>query len=625
MSMFPNATATANVNVKAGGKNPSGTARTTSSASSPSFGGSSSCVGGTSGRGSSKRRMATLIDVLERCRSRGGSSSGRADRNTLTSGRGSSTSMMTAACTPRTTFDGMQQDASNDLRPAYVSANSSPSSFSSSSSSPSSSYYSSPAFASSTDSYMYPSNYMYSVMECVPTSFRPTPTSTSTTGGTPTSYAVTSLPEALPASFVSPVFAPRRRKLQPSTTKTSTSTSRGTNDHLLLDRYLPPVPAPNFDGEEGNAVGLASVAGGGTGGGGGGGGAGGIGGWRPAAATCTAAIGTGVVKDVLTLATDEDDANLAAKVRVVPFTALHCTALHCTTCIVPSCHGHWGWDLYVCICSAYMYLNSPNVHRAMSLLPSLHLHTHTHRAHPILLLALFISQHAFGRKWLYECIKESVEPTASAASAMSTSIIKPNTAVTNNTDLDGTAASSLANGSATMSIFVGDNKENVDPAREKKKRRTIPKTTNATSSTTTCRPTPSSSNTATVSLTTATHRLCLRCRHCRDETDVLRPKSVSEYHFYSKIVRWSAAHYESCPAVPPALHARYEEAKANASRGRKQFWAESAAKIGLVNIVDESGQVGHGVAFAAVDENISGGAGGTSTGVGSDGYGMVEQ
>ena len=174
-----------------------------------------------------------------------------------------------------------------------------------------------------------------------------------------------------------------------------------------------------------------------------------------------------------------------------------------------------------------------------------------------------------------------------------------------------------------MSIFVGDNKENVDPAaaRKKKKRRTNPKATKTTTSITNMTTPPLSNNTNnTVSLTSATHRLCLRCRHCRDETDVLRPKSLSEYHFYSKIVRWSSAHYESCPALPPVLQMRYEEAKANASRGRKQFWAESAAKIGLVDIVDEAGQVGHGVAFAPLEEDVNGAADGDEMTVGD--YGM---
>ena len=224
------------------------------------------------------------------------------------------------------------------------------------------------------------------------------------------------------------------------------------------------------------------------------------------------------------------------------------------------------------------------------------------------------AQHAFGRRWLYECIREPIESTASAASATGTSAIKPNATVTNTEAVGSTSASSSSfNNDIGMSIFVGDNKENVDPAaaRKKKKRRTNPKTTKPASATTgSLAPSLSNNNTNTVSLASATHRLCLRCRHCRDGTDVLRPKSLSEYHFYSKIVRWSAAHYESCPAVPPVLRMRYEEAKASASRGRKHFWAESAAKIGLVDIVDEAGQVGHGVAFAPLEEDVNGAADG---------------
>lgn len=67
---------------------------------------------------------------------------------------------------------------------------------------------------------------------------------------------------------------------------------------------------------------------------------------------------------------------------------------------------------------------------------------------------------------------------------------------------------------------------------------------------------------------------------------------------------------------------RYEEAKANASRGRKQFWAESAAKIGLVDIVDEAGRVGHGVAFASDDEDANDGAAGDGEMAVED-YGMA--
>ena len=136
------------------------------------------------------------------------------------------------------------------------------------------------------------------------------------------------LPEALPTSFVSPVFAPRHHRQsqlhEGGSSRSSSTSGSSRNDHLLLDRYLPPAPANGHDGvEEGNAGGLASVADGGgigicigSGIGSSIGGAGGIIGWRPTTATTT---GTGTAEDVLTLATDEDDANLAAKVRMLPF------------------------------------------------------------------------------------------------------------------------------------------------------------------------------------------------------------------------------------------------------------------------------------------------------------------
>jgi hypothetical protein len=112
---------------------------------------------------------------------------------------------------------------------------------------------------------------------------------------------------------------------------------------------------------------------------------------------------------------------------------------------------------------------------------------------------------------------------------------------------------------------------------------------------------PGSGAAAVLSAAAATHRLCLRCRHCRDAADVLRPKSLSEHYWYAKIVRWSANHFEGgggCAAVPPDLRVRYEEARARTSRGQKRYWAEAARSMGLVDIVDGEGRTGQGVAFA---------------------------
>ena len=187
-------------------------------------------------------------------------------------------------------------------------------------------------------------------------------------------------------------------------------------------------------------------------------------------------------------------------------------------------------------------------------------------------------QHAFGRRHLYEIVWEPIKSTTSSK-----------------------------NGNAKTKD------DDDDDGPTKKKRRTILPKKNADDDVTVTPLPPSGeqdgpgSGAATAVLsaaTTATHRLCLRCRHCRDAADVLRPKSLSEHYFYAKIVRWSANHFEGsggsggCPSVPPDLRVRYEEARARTSRGQKRYWAEAAHSIGLRNIVDKDGRVGHGVAFA---------------------------
>jgi len=185
-------------------------------------------------------------------------------------------------------------------------------------------------------------------------------------------------------------------------------------------------------------------------------------------------------------------------------------------------------------------------------------------------------QHAFGRRHLYEIVWEPIKSTTSSK-----------------------------NGNAKTKD------DDDDDGPTKKKRRTIlPKKKDDDDVTVTPLP-PSGeqdgpgSGAATAVLsaaTTATHRLCLRCRHCHDAADVLRPKSLSEHYFYAKIVRWSANHFEGtggCAAVPPDLRVRYEEARARTSRGQKRYWAEAAHSIGLRNIVDGEGREGLGVAFAA--------------------------
>jgi hypothetical protein len=106
------------------------------------------------------------------------------------------------------------------------------------------------------------------------------------------------------------------------------------------------------------------------------------------------------------------------------------------------------------------------------------------------------------------------------------------------------------------------------------------------------------STTTTVGKDVVDHRICIRCRHCRDGRDCLRPSSLSDTHFYNLLVFWANNHYERCEAVPAALRARYDEAKASKARGRKSYWTSEAHAIGLRNVVDRDGQIGSGVAFA---------------------------
>jgi len=113
-------------------------------------------------------------------------------------------------------------------------------------------------------------------------------------------------------------------------------------------------------------------------------------------------------------------------------------------------------------------------------------------------------QHAFGRKYLYEIVWEEIASTSTT-----------------------TSSSSPKNGNANTKADDGD-------GPTKKKRRTIAKK-KADDGDDVVTPRPPSGEQDGSGAAAATHRLCLRCRHCRDSADVLRPKSLSEHYFYSKI------------------------------------------------------------------------------------------
>eukprot|EP00957_Ditylum_brightwellii_P190441 14496865-Ditylum_brightwellii.AAC.1 len=50
------------------------------------------------------------------------------------------------------------------------------------------------------------------------------------------------------------------------------------------------------------------------------------------------------------------------------------------------------------------------------------------------------------------------------------------------------------------------------------------------------------------------------------------------------------AHFMSCPCMPPDLKGKYKDLRANTSQGidgSKQYWVDSAKKLGLVDTDDE--------------------------------------
>ena len=163
-------------------------------------------------------------------------------------------------------------------------------------------------------------------------------------------------------------------------------------------------------------------------------------------------------------------------------------------------------------------------------------------------------KHCFGRKWLYEVV---CEPTGALADASS--------------------------------------KENVGPA--KKKRRRVFTAAPKNGSSVVGGGAANKVTTTTIGKDATNHRICVRCRHCKDDKDCLRPSSLSDTHFYNLLVFWANNHYERCEAVPAAIQAKYDEAKAIKARGRKSYWISEAHAIGLRNIVDKDGKIGGGVAF----------------------------
>ena len=172
-------------------------------------------------------------------------------------------------------------------------------------------------------------------------------------------------------------------------------------------------------------------------------------------------------------------------------------------------------------------------------------------------------KHVFGRKYLYELVCDPTTTTGTAKKA--------------------TTGASTKDKAAT------------GPAKKKRRRvfTVAPKSSSSAGG-----GASKAVTSTTIREDAADHRVRIRCRHCRDDADCLRPSSLGDSHFYNLLCGWAANHYGRCEAVPLALQARYGEAKAVKTRGRKAHWIEAAHSIGLRNIVDKDGRVGHGVAFA---------------------------
>ena len=108
-------------------------------------------------------------------------------------------------------------------------------------------------------------------------------------------------------------------------------------------------------------------------------------------------------------------------------------------------------------------------------------------------------KHCFGRKWLYEVV---CEPTGALADASS--------------------------------------KENVGPA--KKKRRRVFTAAHKNGSSVIGGSTANRVTFTTIGKGAINHRICVRCRHCKDNKDCLRPSSLSDTHFYNLLVFWANNH-----------------------------------------------------------------------------------
>lgn len=70
---------------------------------------------------------------------------------------------------------------------------------------------------------------------------------------------------------------------------------------------------------------------------------------------------------------------------------------------------------------------------------------------------------------------------------------------------------------------------------------------------------------------------------------VFYPKSTSE--IYRLVTSWQRCHVRKCRNLPPSLRKEWEELRHDKTRGKTAYWAESAAKLGLVDCKSLAGGI----------------------------------
>mmetsp|Transcript_5086 Transcript_5086/g.5915 ORF Transcript_5086/g.5915 Transcript_5086/m.5915 type:complete len:458 (+) Transcript_5086:14-1387(+) len=112
----------------------------------------------------------------------------------------------------------------------------------------------------------------------------------------------------------------------------------------------------------------------------------------------------------------------------------------------------------------------------------------------------------------------------------------------------------------------------------------------------------------------ASGRVGLRCVHCAKARvkknmssegeapmAVFYPKSISE--LYRLVTSWQRVHLRKCHNLPPSVREMYEKTREDKSRGKTQWWVDSAREIGLIDCTMKAG----GIRFASAPNGLLGG------------------